>query len=407
MHELGLFNITEETLNFICRKLPWILLILWAIYAIAISLFTKQLKKATNYYVFESIPSVFVTIGLLGTFLGITYGLVHFDVSPEKIKDSIQELLIGLKTAFYTSIFGIIMSLIFKKVVNYKLSTGMLEHPLDVKEFDYLSSINNNLISIREHSISTAQHLEDIKTNKLDNIAKATNGLQYKLDKFFEDMAEQSAGAIESALKEVIEDFNETFKTFIGQLVEKNFDKLSKSVDTLVTWQGNYRNDIIEIKNAYEALAKNHKNFVITTEDWVSKLDEIAGSSSQLQHIINDFQSAFDDESRFSDVISKINESIDNLRSTSEIVNKHTLQLSDTTEAFTNTKEEISTWLNNESSVREMVISLSSALTELKQFEVTQFENLDKEFQIKLNNTFKGLDDVMRTQLKLVESKLK
>lgn len=407
MHELGVFNITEETLNFICRKLPWILLIMWTIYAIAISLFTKQLKKATNYYVFESVPSVFVTIGLLGTFLGITYGLVHFDVSPEKIKNSIQELLVGLKTAFYTSIFGIIMSLIFKKIVNYKLSIGVLEHPVDVRELDLLTSINNNLISIREQSISTAKDLDDIKTNKLDNIARATNGLQYKLDKFFEDMAEQSAGAIESALKEVIEDFNETFKTFIGQLVEKNFDKLTTSIDTLVTWQADYRNDIIEIKNSYEALAKNHKDFVGTTEDWVSKLDKIAGSSSHLQQIINDFQSAFDDKSRFSDVISKINESIEHLRSTSEIVNKHTTQLGNTSEAFTHTKEEISNWLNNESSVREMVISLSKALTELKQFEITQFENLDKEFQTKLNNTFKGLDDVMRTQLKLVESKLK
>ena len=57
-------------------------------------------------------------------------------------------------------------------------------------------------------------------------------------------MATQSAGAIQDALMGVIEDFNETFKKFIGQLVEKNFDKLTESINQLVTWQKNYKTDI-------------------------------------------------------------------------------------------------------------------------------------------------------------------
>lgn len=232
-------------------------------------------------------------------------------------------------------------------------------------------------------------------------------GLANKLDKFFEDMANQSAGAIQEALMAVIEDFNDTFKTFIGQLVEQNFDKLTQSIDQLITWQQDYKTDITGIKEAYERLAINHKDFVNNTENWVSKLDAIAGSSSQLQTIINDFQSAFDDESRFSDVIGKINEAVDNLHGTSEIVNKHTEQLGNTTEALTYTKDEISTWLNQEEGVRSMVTALGDSLKQLREFDISQIENLDKAFMTRLKNTFKGLDEVMEAQLKLVVSKSK
>ncbi|KOY51940.1 hypothetical protein [Polaribacter dokdonensis] len=57
-------------------------------------------KKFPNDCIKESIPSTFVTIGLLGTFLGIAYGLINFNTDPGAIKDSSAELLDGLKVAF-------------------------------------------------------------------------------------------------------------------------------------------------------------------------------------------------------------------------------------------------------------------------------------------------------------------
>jgi DNA anti-recombination protein RmuC len=350
---------------------------------------------------------MFVTLGLLGTFLGISYGLINFNTDPGAIKDSIKDLLEGLKTAFYTSIFGIVGSLIFKMIINYILNASIIAHPDDLKEQNLYSNMNNNLNAIREQTFSASRTLKEIKNESLKNISDGTNGLANKLDRFFEDMAAQSAGAIQDALKEVIADFNETFKTFIGQLVEQNFDKLTKSIDQLVTWQKDYKGDITNIKLAYERLAGNHKEFVENTEDWVSKLDKIAGSSSQLQLIINDFQAAFDDESRFSDVILKINDSVDNLHSTSEIVNNHTTQLSKTTDALISTQEEITSWLTQEESVRTMVTALGDSLTQLRQFDISNIEKLDESFSSRLNDTFRGLDDLMAAQLKLIINKSK
>ena len=64
-----------------------------------------------NLYIYDSIPNVFTTIGVLGTFIGIFLGLKEFDVT--NITDSIPNLLEGLKYAFQTSIFGIVPSVTY------------------------------------------------------------------------------------------------------------------------------------------------------------------------------------------------------------------------------------------------------------------------------------------------------
>lgn len=65
----------------------------------------------------EQLPTVVSTLGVIGTFAGITIGLVHFETAPNKLDASIPELLEGLKTAFFTSLAGMIGSIILSKVV--------------------------------------------------------------------------------------------------------------------------------------------------------------------------------------------------------------------------------------------------------------------------------------------------
>lgn len=66
----------------------------------------------------EQLPSVVSTLGVLGTFMGITSGLMSFDTSD--LDTSIPLLLDGLKTAFFTSLFGMAGSLILNRIVSHK-----------------------------------------------------------------------------------------------------------------------------------------------------------------------------------------------------------------------------------------------------------------------------------------------
>ena len=59
-----------------------------------------------------SVPSLLITLGLLGTFVGIFIGLMDFDI--QKINESIKALLHGVQTAFALSILGIFAALVLR-----------------------------------------------------------------------------------------------------------------------------------------------------------------------------------------------------------------------------------------------------------------------------------------------------
>src|SRR5205807_2847815 len=57
-------------------------------------------------------PAFLTTLGILGTFTGIAFGLLHFNTSD--IQKSVPELIEGIKTAFWASAWGIFCALTIK-----------------------------------------------------------------------------------------------------------------------------------------------------------------------------------------------------------------------------------------------------------------------------------------------------
>ncbi len=79
----------------------------------------KQNDKLTsNRRLIEFFPTAVSTLGVLGTFYGITEGLLAFDTS--NLDESIPKLLDGLKTAFITSLTGMIGSMVLSTIINRK-----------------------------------------------------------------------------------------------------------------------------------------------------------------------------------------------------------------------------------------------------------------------------------------------
>ena len=58
----------------------------------------------------KDLKSQIVSLGVLGTFVGIFIGLQAFN--PDDIVNSVNDILVGLKTAFFTSIVGMSLSTI-------------------------------------------------------------------------------------------------------------------------------------------------------------------------------------------------------------------------------------------------------------------------------------------------------
>lgn len=101
---------------------------IWIFVLFAISI---QQSNAKNY------KNEIVSLGVLGTFVGIAIGLFHFDATD--IKSSMPQLLEGLKTAFITSGVGIFFSIILSiyKPIRENKSQTLEALEIIVKEFNH------------------------------------------------------------------------------------------------------------------------------------------------------------------------------------------------------------------------------------------------------------------------------
>lgn len=67
-----------------------------------------------NLRLMQAVPSILTSLGILGTFIGLSVSVLMFNTaSSESIRTSIETLLAGMGTAFFTSVVGMVFSLIF------------------------------------------------------------------------------------------------------------------------------------------------------------------------------------------------------------------------------------------------------------------------------------------------------
>lgn len=103
---------------------------------------TDNAKLAKRKKWIDQLPNVISTLGVLGTFLGITVGLMSFDTSD--LDRSIPLLLEGLKTAFFTSLFGMIGSVILNRIVSRKFDTQTQESEIQKAATLIVETLKNN-----------------------------------------------------------------------------------------------------------------------------------------------------------------------------------------------------------------------------------------------------------------------
>lgn len=157
--------------------------------------------------------SVFILLGVLGTFIGLTISLGSISITGEELVENIAVILSGIDVAFYTSIVGMSFSLIMTvllKLLNteYMLTDIMLmtETNLTGKEEQGMS----RLIKVSETINDSILHLQVTHEQSLQGIIEAFSGF-----KNYTEGLQQSAkdlATFNDGLSENLMDFQTLFE---------------------------------------------------------------------------------------------------------------------------------------------------------------------------------------------------
>lgn len=349
-----------------------------------------KLRKKINYYQLESMPNTFVTIGLLGTCVGIFLGLLNFSVETTSIKESVGLLLKGLRLAFLVTILGLIFSMIYKKRVNNILNTYSDIQPPESPE---LLEMKKSNILLAELSRGISGLNRAFSDELVIKIQESNQKLANNLEKFGQNLASSNHDALIEALNDVIEDLNSSFRDTLGLLVKQNFSELTSSIDNLNNWQR-------ENKEYIENFAQRYEKIVQYTDDMNKNLKKIVLSNaklldqdSKLYDIIEALNSVMVDDERFIEITENLNESSDNIKNS---MSQFVLDLQETKNQLAG--------INNLKANLEL---LNNQLSQLRNIDIDE----ERIYMQGIKQTMSSMDEMFKRHYeaipKIIENKIK
>ncbi|MBR1730654.1 MAG: hypothetical protein IJ728_14150 [Selenomonadaceae bacterium] len=240
------------------------------------------------------------SLGVMLTFAGIAYGLFNFNTAD--LETGVPELLEGMKTAFITSIIGMMISIACKSHYYRKQSinknqvsddakiSDLIEYLterdklIDERQKDFIDKLTNSIVGDGDYTVigqikTLRLEMSDAQRDLREEIKNANELLINEFNIFAKNMAENNSKAFIEALNSTIREFNDKIQEQFGD----NFKQLNYAVGNLLKWQENYK-DTIEKTNQNQLLIYK------TLSNAVNSLNEIEKSASNLTKAAEDMQ---------------------------------------------------------------------------------------------------------------------
>ena len=379
-----------------------------------------------------------VGLGLLGTFLGLTIGVMDFDSdSTEAIQKSINELLNGMGTAFATSLVGMACSLIFifleKITINGFSLIGIygLQRNIDsvcsILDNKYFISPPEKYALIYERQ---NQHLESLFTstdntsgkelrpgNMLRELLDVSRRQNKDLTDLFEEIIfPQANKAMQESINPLVEQVN--------QVAKELGEKLDSFANSVKSPGDNMANSIVkDLKDAIDNMAKELRT---SLSDAMSgkiggletAVQSLASFPVQIENMTQSMTSNFvkieelvnrlasNTASTNNDIINSVKEQIglattnmsnltQNLQTTMDRIDKQFSESSNaSTEKLNGMLKEVERVITQSNSQAEQT---SHSIIQKQKSTNEQSDELLKQFQISIGNAKSMLDEVKNT----------
>lgn len=198
----------------------------------------RLIASRLNLSFYRSVPGILTGFGILGTFLGLTFGLGQINITSDNVqvlKVGIRGLLSGAGMAFSTSVWGIALSIVFSLLEKYP-ANSLRRHLSSLQDdIDKLFTRRTSeywLADVLEESRQQSSELKKFNTDLAISIASA---LDEKLANRLIPTFEKFLAAIDELTKTGTAKIGETIAKGPGAEIEKLTDVLSKVGITLET----------------------------------------------------------------------------------------------------------------------------------------------------------------------------
>lgn len=261
----------------------------------------KLLITRVNINFLDNLPQLFLTIGILGTFIGISYGFSSLEnvdfsnthLSTSKISKDISNLLTGIKTSFISSIIGMSFSIVTNFILDFlnkNIEDKIRVSANEMNSYFYQSSAEKEMINKIKEDLSLT--LETVLTTKISELLEENLEIVETLSdklKIQSNEVKNSAELFIEKMNTLDEVFRSSFKTTISELFNETFINKIKNIQNQLEDRFDSSDKNLEAFNEYmmktvSKMSTMHENFDTFNESLKNNIDEFK-NVDLLQHI--------------------------------------------------------------------------------------------------------------------------
>ena len=309
--------------------------------------------------------SYVVTIGVMFTFIGIAVGLWNFDTAPDKMTENIDIFLSGMKTAFWTSIIGMLFGIIIKFIQSgvEQKSTRKFEGSLD-KIVSRLESMERAILTTNNATLQ----------NELGGLVTAMKDFVRSSSESRGDMKNLADSVHEQS--QMFRELGETFTDSVENLAKKQGAALEKLSEKIAESGENQSRSLDAMMTLLSA------KIIESGEKQAARLDKMNAVIEKMQAVTEQAQENSAELLRETKTYQQ--QSLDNDEKQAEILRENTARITDMRDSFDKfMKEMVETWSEK----------LVKALNE-------SIKKLNRDLEEQFGENFKELN---RAVFKLVE----
>lgn len=249
-----------------------------------------NIEEEIHIHFLEQISGIMTGLGILGTFIGLAIGLSQFkNDGVDQMISSIAPLIDGIKVAFYTSIYGVILSLGFN--LYYKFCQGRFNKSLE-EFYDifyrYVTHIPANDMA------NQLLHYQQSQTLAMEQFAET---ISVQFAKSFQQIAAPTFQQIGDTMSNLSEHMEQTLKTLSDQISNKQKESMEEIVENFITQMnmslgGSFeqlRNAIDELCEGQQKTAKDVNQLISHLESTIHEIDEIHEVSESIVRSLQEY----------------------------------------------------------------------------------------------------------------------
>lgn len=241
-----------------------------------------ELDSHIHKRILELAPDIFTSLGILGTFVGLVWGLKNFEPSNyELMTNSVSALVDGIKVAFLTSIYGISFSIIYTCGMKseYSSMTENLQAFLGRFHSYVMPSAESESMNllVSSQKIQTAamnQMAEKFSVQMADSFEKVITPTFKKMNDSLDTLVTSVTQCQQDAVKGILDAFLKEMNASFGAEFQ-NFGETLQQLKDAQTDNVNYTT------NLYQAMSKELGDSYTQHEQAMRRIVEGIGESQK------------------------------------------------------------------------------------------------------------------------------